>query len=521
MRRVRALGTRITFGFALLPAALTALFGGERRASAADSEVTSETAAQFYDVRSPTGEVILPRRRVTTTLGVSVYNLGEEDRPARDRRVDPRAPDLSFRARLRYDADYGPNPAETNAENLARFIPGFERGLVDLMYGYIEGRRYLGGLVGFRLGRQYLVDPLGWYAFDGASVKLTTPYFVALEAYGGLEVRGGLPLATSRWERDGVLRGDRSNLPPNAYPSFQPAAIAPVYGAAIESAGFPWLHGRLTYRRAMNTGASNPSQFASGLYPPTRFDETRVSQERVGYAANATWDRVGGAKGGVVYDLYIARVTSAYASLDAFATRRLTLSVDYDYYRPSYDGDSIWNFFVAEPMSDVGLRANFDATDKLAVSGGAHARILSSESEGASPPDVPPIPRAVDTSLYPARGTAIYTGGHLATRYRFGEGAIALRGSGTFGETGRRVGADLSAERVFETRYVAMGRLSFWDFEDALRPTRAAASAGYVTGIGYRFAPRSQAMVEWEHNVNRLAGHRFRVLVWLSVAVLP
>ena len=37
--------------------------------------MTSDTAAQFYDVRSPTGETVVPRRRLTTTLGVSAFDL--------------------------------------------------------------------------------------------------------------------------------------------------------------------------------------------------------------------------------------------------------------------------------------------------------------------------------------------------------------------------------------------------------------------------------------------------------------
>jgi hypothetical protein len=41
----------------------------------------------------------------------------------------------------------------------------------------------------------------------------------------------------------------------------------------------------------------------------------------------------------------------------------------------------------------------------------------------------------------------------------------------------------------------------------------------YVLGLGYRFAPRSQALVEWEHDINGLVGQRFRVMAWLSFAV--
>ena len=72
------------------------------RLRARDAEVTSDTAAQFYDVRSPTGETVLnpppphddARRRAPTTCSTA-------------RRATRRAAELSFRARVRYDADYG------------------------------------------------------------------------------------------------------------------------------------------------------------------------------------------------------------------------------------------------------------------------------------------------------------------------------------------------------------------------------------------------------------------------------
>jgi hypothetical protein len=42
-----------------------------------------------------------------------------------------------------------------------------------------------------------------------------------------------------------------------------------------------------------------------------------------------------------------------------------------------------------------------------------------------------------------------------------------------------------------------------------------------VLGAGYKFSDRSRTLLEWEHDINRLAGQRFRVMAWLNVAVLP
>ena len=486
-------------------------------ARAADVEMTSESAAQAYDVRSPTGEQVLTRRRFTTTLGVGAYDLLST--PV----GDPRAPDLSFRARLRYDADFGASSDDQNPAKTATFVPGYQSalGAVDLMYAYVEGRRFFHGLVGFKLGRQYVVDSLGWWSFDGAEASVTTPFYVKAEAYGGLEERGGLPLSTTRFESEGVWRGDRSGFDASLYPAFQPAAIAPAFGVAVESAGVTWIHGRLSYRRVYDTGDSNVTEFTSGLYTPAVYGGTRIASDRLGYAVDASLAGVGGAKAGVVYDLFRADVTSIYGSIDASLIRRVTLSADYDYYVPSFDGDSIWNFFAAEPTNDVGLRANVDVDPRISIAGGGQLKIFDvqtgpySSSTGYSP-YANYTPGQV---VYPSNGHPFDEGAHLSARYRTGITTVALRGAGNFGDEGDRVGADVSGQRILDGRYVASLRTGVWQWKDDLRPDRDATSFNYVLGLGYKFLDRSQAMVEWEHDMNRLAGQRFRLMFLLAVAV--
>lgn len=491
-------------------------------AQAADAEVTSDTAAQFYDVRSPTGEVIVPRRRITTTLGVSAYNLlGVREAGETGGRRGSLGPDLLFRARLRYDADYGVAGGEINPADYASFVPGLSRGPADLMYAYVEGRRFLNGWLGFRLGRQYVTDVLGWYGFDGGTLRLTTPVYFTVEAYGGVESRGGMPLTTSRWERDGIWRGTRAGFDPALYPSFQPAGVAPMVGAAVESAGVSWLHSRFSYRRVWNTGDSSASPFTGGLYLPVAYNRSRISQERLGYAIEATAPDLGSARAGLAYDLYAARMANVYGSLDAYVHRKVTVSADYDYYQPIFDGDSIWNFFPAEPTNDVGLRANVDATDKLSLSAGGNVRAFGNQTgkDVDKQNTSPNIGKGGVPNSYPTNGVAFNQGGNLAGRYRWGEGMLGLRGAGNFGNGGQRIGADVYGRRVIETRYILEGRASIWQWDDKLRPDRDAVSLGYVLGLGYRFAPRAQAMLEFDHSMNRLVGHRFRALLWLTVAV--
>ncbi|MGH7279902.1 MAG: hypothetical protein ACRELY_00125 [Polyangiaceae bacterium] len=488
-------------------------------AHAIEPEVTSDTSAQFYDVRSPTGETVLARRRLTTTLGVATYDLlGAEKATPEDGRLQP---ELSFRARMRYDADYGADPNETAPQSANAFVPGFSRGPVDLMYGYIEGRRFAKGWLNFKLGRQYVTDALGWWSFDGGEAKITTPLFFSVEAYGGLEVRGGLPLSNPRFEGDGVWRGDRTAYDPSLYPSFQANDVAPAIGVAIETAGFTMLHGRLTYRRVYNTGSSNVSEFANGLNTPTQYDGTRVSTEKIGYSLEGSLAQYGGVKGGFSWDMYNAKMATIYASVDGYVGQKLTLSVDYDYYAPTYDADSIWNFFMGEPMNDIGARANWNISDFLSMAGGGHVRIMQTQTDLQSDIASPNITAASNPNYYPSNGAAFDGGLDLAIRQKVGENMQGLRGSGNFGQEGDRVGGEFFFDRVLYDRYLAGGRLNLYQWNDKLRPDRDATSFGAVASVGYKIARRSRVRFDQEMNLNRIVGAGFRSMIWLTVAVAP
>jgi hypothetical protein len=477
-------------------------------ARAAEGEVSTDVTAQFYDVRSPTGATTLSRRRVTVTLGVAGYDLLSRPKEAGQEAL----PDLQFRARLRYDADYGARPGEVDGTNAAEFVPGFDRGPVDLMYAYVEGRRFLKGTTSFKLGRQYLIDPLGWWSFDGGSVKVTAPWYFAVEGYGGMEVRGGLPLspAVDRFSRDGLWRGNRGGVSPSFYPSYQGVAVAPAWGAAIETAGVTFLHGRLSYRQVYNTETSGTSQFASGLVTPVTVSGVRTSQERLGYSANVNLASLGGLSGGWLFDFYANRFTSLYASLDAYVHKRVTVGVDYDWYKPSFDGDSIWNFFAAEPMNYVSGRVSVDPTDRVNVSASGFTRAFMTDRSN--------LPGGVD--VVGVSKTAFTGGGTLAARYRTSTLTAGLRGNVQLGEEGSRAGGDVYGDKLWDGRFVTQARVGLWGWEDKQRADRDAVSFGYALGLGYKFYDRAATMVELQHDVNRLVGNRFRVVLWLTLAVV-
>ncbi len=503
--RGAGLGAALAFGLALT---------APRVAYAYDAEVDASVDAQFYTLRSPYGDPIVRRRRYTETLGVGVYNIQGDD-------WDPYGPKLQFRARLRMDADFGQEGVERNAQSDGRYIPGLDQAPLDVMYAYLEGRNYLGGWFGFRLGRQYVTDALGWWSFDGAMARVTTNAFVAAEAYGGFEQRGGLPmLASPRWEADGVYRGSRDGLDVNQYPAYlAESKLAPAYGFAIESTGVQWIHSRLSYRKVINRDPVYVSPFADTGRGFTTVGGDRVSSEKLGYAARLNAAGLGAVSGSLVYDFYNQLLSEYDGSLDWYATDRITLGADYDYYLPTFDADSIFNWFAHEGTTHIAGRASWQASRRIALAASGGVQIFRTEGDPTS------YAAAVQSSATPdpglASGALLDALGTLSGSYRWSAGSVGLRTMGETGDRGHRAGADLTTKKTFGGGfYDALAILSVYDWSDALRPTRDATSFTYVLGGGVNPFDRTRMGVEWEHSMNRLSGQRFRVLATLDFTVL-
>jgi hypothetical protein len=536
-------------------------------AHATDFEVSADTALSGYQVASPWGDVIVDRRRFTQTVGLGLYNLQGRYRPG----------EADFRAVVmaRLDADFGINArlprsqagGETTYATASgpgvRFIPGLQQAPVDLIYAYVEGRNIAHGLLGFRLGRQLMTDVLGWWSFDGGLLRLTTPFYVQVEAYGGLEQRGGMPLSTSRYERQGVWRGSHSGFASGTgtpsvvdYPSYLYTEPAPAFGFAAETTGPSFLHARISYRRVYNTSTALTSQFPDpngGGY--RQIDGIRVSQDRVGASANIGKAGLGYAKGGFTYDLVSQIVASFYGGLEAQLGKRATIGADVDYFVPTFDADSIWNWFTHGPITTLTGRAAVRFTKRFDIAASGGARIWTAYGDpsrdersglsgfgagacAAAEAQLKAVGGALDCTLGrvyldpssdavsayakdPANRAASRTVDALANfsgRYHYGLADVSLRGMLEAGARGTREGADLSGEaRLDGGRYILGTRVSLYGWSDPTRPERDAVSFGYVLSAGFKPAEVARLRLEWEHDTNRLVGQRYRVLGLVSL----
>jgi hypothetical protein len=528
-----------------------------RDARATELEVDARTAAQAYQVTGPWTGSVLDRRRLTQTLGLAAYDLQGT------RRVG--APSYSVALLLRLDADFGVNDrlasdqagGETTYSGPAaagsRYVPGLRPAPIDLVYGYVEGRDLAHGWLGFRLGRQVVSDVLGWWSFDGALVRLTTPAHVRAEVYGGFEQRGGLPLSTARYESQGVWRGSHSDFGVSGdsprltdYPSYQYAAPAPAFGVVAESVGLGFGHARVDYRRVYDSGVSVTQQFPDARGGYRAIDGLRLSSEKVGVAAEGDVLGRARARAGLAWDLHAARAGSAFGSVEGYLGRRVTLGADVDWFAPTFDADSIWSWFthagVLTTTGRVGARLSREAD--VAASAGARqwytegdpttfaasecqaaareGRIATANCASGGTFDASTGAARDAASQDASRATTATTDGiaNASARYAWPSGLASARASLRVGARGRRVGGDVVGEkRLSGGRYTLGARTSLYDWADPERPERNATSFGYVIGVGFRPATSGALRLEWEHDMNRLVGQRFRVLALLDVWV--
>jgi hypothetical protein len=224
---------------------------------------------------------------------------------------------------------------------------------------------------------------------------------------------------------------------------------------------------------------------------------------------------LGALQGSAVYDFYNQLLSEYALSGDAYVSSRITAGASFERYTPTFDGDSIFNWFAHSPTTSLLGRAEVRVSRRVQASllGGVRWFETNGEPESYGRTlDIDVTGRLFDLSL---------DGG---VRYDYGRGSLGLRGGGETGERGHRLGGDITGRQRFGSRYDGLCVLSLWDWSDALRTDRDVTSVGYVLGGGITPGPsffaRSRFGFELEHNINRLVGHRFRALLTLDLTVL-
>ncbi len=450
-------------------------------ARAFDAEVRADTQAQAYQVRGPAGTPVLSLRRFTETL-----TLGAVER------VDHHVT-WTLRARLRVDSDFGTacDPTtdrcldELNRSRAAEFAPLAARRTLDLPFAYLEGSGLLRGTTTVRLGRQLVTDALGMFLFDGVRVRARLADVALVEVYGGLETRAGFPLSNGRYERDGIVRADRTGWDPTLAPQVRAPSLAGAVAASLETAGDGVLFARATYRRVWG---------ADG-----------IAEEKLGLSADLTPSDAWRVWAEAVHAIPQRSLASLALGVTHSHANGRVLAFELSRWRPTFDLTAIWSSFWTDPVDDARARAELplggDWKLLLALTGRRYAL-----SESASSPDGDALP-----DVWTVGGDA-----GLARRSLRTEASLRAHGEG--GGLGARVGADLVARTWLSSLPVRLdGSLSAWWVDDALRPDRSLTSFAVVVGAMVRMGRVADVALNLEDDINRIVGHRLRAVAVVTL----
>jgi hypothetical protein len=531
-------------------------------AGAYEFELIARTIGQAEELRSlrfSRPDLDLARRRFTQTLALSVWDIG---RPHGDwwRLYEPQPDDrrrvrLSFQTYLRVDHDFGGYTGGeiftgTRSYDAIDLIPELEASSLqlDVLYATFAAEGLAGGAVDLYAGRQLGLEALDWYAYDGLSARFTAPWHAAVELFGGLQVRDWSPVGSAATEPDGTSSGECQEYVEGATPgsgSWRPIDLGrpdhdspfrndydfcpqreepmPSFGAAIALVGVPRVTARLAYRRSMSPspdliGTADSHDFPDLGYYPDESGQAPgwgTNQELVSLEGRARFDLAGGRAqvtpfAAARYSLLHALVDEAYAGV-RMRLGAHSLQPEAYYSFPTFDGDSIFNAFSAQPYVDGRL------TYELAPRGAAWSayargwlRRFRVEDAGRAMPGA-----GVSTG-------ELAGGGEAGASWRPGSDRLArvdLFRDGGYG--GRRTGGfALLSWRALPPLLLST-RLSAVDFAEDLQPELDATSLGVQVGATYQIHDGMAASAVAEENSSAIDRSQLTVFLLLDLAFRP
>jgi hypothetical protein len=488
-RSARASSRRAALCFA---AALA--FARPRDAVAADVRTVSRTIGEGYMVRVPGPEgALLSRRRLVQYVGVGVYRI----LPPKEADELVRAEEdgqLQIVSSLRIRHDFGTFTRGARGD-AARMINELDGRQIDLLYGYLEGRN-LGGVVDMKLGRQFEMSGLDFYAFDGAWIRARTPAHIAFEAFGGFRVDASDIFGYPTFELDGT-----QNQPSDR-------ASTPMVGAAFSLTDVKFMDARFAYRRTWTP--SGP--LTDDLLAPdgTRGLSTGVDQE---FVTSTIALRLAGGRVSPYfasrYNLGTSRLDDLSAAITWQMTPIHTLRAQYIRTIPAFDLDSIFNVFAVEPIDDVRVVYEVRPGPYWTFYGRFNGRVFHARDTSLLTSGLGTPPR--ERSSFGGGGA----GGFAYRRRRF-----AMRSDiyGLGGYGGMRVGGDLDTRtHVVYDRLAIDGRVFVVRYKDDLVAARTGYSLALQAGGNLRIAHGVYLNVVGEQLFTTFYRTAFRALAMLSV----
>jgi hypothetical protein len=373
-----------------------------RPAHAYEFWLRAEEIGQAYQLRDYQllgPDLVLGRRRTTTTLALRITDIGDLSLHRRVSHLPDRGLRISLLSYMRVDHDFGTYTSGQirsglTVVNATQEIPELAESYIDLqlMYGYLEFDGIDDDRLRLRLGRIMEDDGWGATAVDGGEARYVVPGTpLAVTADAGLRVRASSPLGVSSYELDGTSgagceeyiygptpgtgswqlidrnRGGGVGVASLADYGYCPQRdeLQKTVGATIATTGLHGFGAELGYRQTWSdtVGLVGPEDRLTypdlGLYPNDygQSPATGIDEDRI-------WARVHG----LVHagDVSIAPYVDARYSIEQAVLDRADAGVrvqagdhivepSVGYFYPTFDGDSIFNAFSILPTTDARL----------------------------------------------------------------------------------------------------------------------------------------------------------------------
>lgn len=486
--------------------------------------------AQAYELRTADPGAaqasLVDRRRVTTYLGLFVSGLGAKDSDG----LPALRNQFSVNLQLRFEADLGDFLCSIGRTSIGAALGclGKDKGGIstspeltnykpELLMAYVEGHS-LGGWVDVRLGRQLQWELFDLRALDGLWLQARTPLYLAAEAFGGLSVNGALPIDSPVYVLDGTSRNVGLNLT-SAEEQKPSQALQPTVGFAVRSHGLRDVQLRLSYRRTFSLLQDADAAGCEPIAASTRRQPCAPTlgtiEERLAFtAAGRLLDGRLQGWGGLRYDFENGRLDDSHLGLRGVLAPRHALVAEYRYSVPTWDGDSIFNVFAAEPFHE--LRLSYDGQPRaaggtllrigdLAVHARAFARLFRTSVRAGG--------TTVSEELAPAFGGTL--GARLSRRL----GTVRLEAYGDGGYGGLRTGAELSGRLLLLRNTLGLeGRALYLYWADDQRESNRSHSVALQAGVRYAIVRGVLIHLLAEDNINRFYTTQLRVMAMLDLS---
>lgn len=456
---------------------------------AAEIRTVARTIGEGYMVRLPGPEgALISRRRVVQYVNLGVFELLPPKEPGQWRR-EPDDGQLRLVSSLRLRHDFG--TYQTGATGAAQpLLQSLDGRQIDLLFGYLEGER-LGGWVDLRVGRQFEMSGLDFYAFDGGWVRVRTPAHLAVEAFGGLQVDGTAVFGYPTFELDGTA-GTGAD-----------AISSPMVGAALSMADVQIMDARVAYRRTFTPASFGTDRIDSdgtlGLAPGV--DQELWSGTLALHLLDGRLSPFASAR----YNLGTARLDDLSAGLTWAMTELHTLRAQYLRTIPAFDLDSIFNVFSSTPFEDVRLVYEVRPGPRWRIDARFQGRLFRDQTTAA-------------LGTEPEQALRLGGGGGVGAAYRRRRVGVRADAFGLGGEGGLRAGASVDARtHVIYDRLALDGRTYVLYYSDELDRARTGYSVAMQAGANLRLGHGIYVNVVAEEMFSPFVRGAFRAFGILSV----